>query len=105
MAIADGSFAQSFTATKNEIKKGDNVVATYTRKESRGTDNKVEMIMTFTATDGKEIGTATIPYRQAGQKTIVRTTDGKQQSIILKGASDMEMAQEIASQLSTSKYL
>jgi hypothetical protein len=105
IAVTDSSFAQSFTATKTEIKQGENVVANYTRKESRGKDNKVEMVMTFTTTDGNLIATATIPYRQAGKKTTIITKDGKQQTIILKAMSDRGMAEEIATQLSTSKYL
>lgn len=104
MALAGSTFAQSFTATKDEIKQGDNVVATYTRKESRGTDNKVEMVMTFSK-EGKQVATATIPYRQAGKKTTIRTSDGKEQTIVLKAMSDKGMAEEIATLLSTSKYL
>lgn len=105
MAIADSSFAQSFTATKNDIKQGEEVVAHFTRKESRGKDNKVEMIMAFTTLDGAPIATATIPYRQTGKKTTIVTSDGKKQAIVLKATSDMGMAEEIATQLHTSKYL
>lgn len=105
IACSDFSSAQSFTATRNEIKQGDNVVATYTRKETRKPDNTVEMVMTFKGTDGATIATATIPYQRKGN-TIIRTEkDNKTLKLQLQGGTDLEMAQEIAKELSTNKYL
>ena len=105
IASSDISWAQSFTATKNEIKQGDNVVAIYTRKETRKPDNTVEMVMTFTGKDGATIATATIPYQRKGNTVIKTERDNKTLKLQLKGGSDLEMAQEIATQLSTNKYL
>jgi hypothetical protein len=109
IASATATFAQSangFSATRTEIKKGSSVLATYTRTESKGTDNKVTMVMTFIGTDGSTIATATIPYQQKGAATIIRTAkDSKEQTIVLKGTMDTDMATEIASQLSATKYL
>jgi hypothetical protein len=109
IASATVTFAQSangFSATRTEIKKGSSVLATYTRAESRGTDDKVTMVMTFIGTDGATIATATIPYQQKGAKTVIKTAkDNKEQTIILKGGMDTDMATEIATQLSETKYL
>ena len=97
---------QAIEATFHEIKQGDKVIATYTRKEFNLPNNKVEMVMTFTGTDGKVIATANIPYQQKGAKTIIKTaSDNKEQTIVLQGKMDNDMAQEIATQLSNTKYL
>ena len=98
--------AQPLEATRTEIKQGDKVIANYTRKETRLPNNKVEMVMTFTGADGSIIATATIPYQQKGFKTIIKTAkDNKEQKIVLNAETDIEMAKEIATQLSNNKYL
>lgn len=105
IGTADISSAQSFTATATEIKQGDNVVATYTRKETRNPDNTVEMVMTFTGKDGATIATAVIPYQRQGKTVIKTEKDSKMILLELSKASDVEMAAEIATKLSTEKYL
>ena len=98
--------AQPFEATGTEIRQGDKVIANYTRKEARMPNDKVEMVMTFTNTDGSIIATATIPYQQKGFKTVIKTArDNKEQKIVLESNTDIEMAKEIATQLSSTKYL
>lgn len=103
IASSNVSFAQSgiaqtgLTANRTEILRGGTTVATYTRQETRLQDGKVEMVMTFKGTDGAVMATATIPYMQKDAKTVVKTArDNKEQSIVLKGKTDVEMAQEIA---------
>ena len=106
IAGANFSYAQStFTATRTEIKNGNDVVATYTRSETREND-KVTMIMTFLAKDGSTIAVATIPYQQAGAATTVKTArDGQKHSLTIKGKMDTDMAKEIADLLAEKKYL
>src|ERR1043165_1861993 len=108
LLIASGNlFAEggsSFEATATEIKQGDKVVATYTRKEATLPNQTVEMVMTFKDLDGNVIAVAKIPYQQKGAKTVIKTSrDNKEQTIVLQGRMDTDMATEIATQLSNTK--
>lgn len=109
IAGSNVSFAQSahsISANRTEIIQDGNVIASYTRSETRAMDNKVTMVMTFIAKDGSTIATATIPYQQKDAKTkIITSKDSKEQSIVLTGKSDIDMAVEIANKLSAGKYL
>jgi hypothetical protein len=103
IASSNVSFAGGFTVTRTEIKQGANVIATYTRHETRVDDN-VTMEMVFKAGNGSTIATATIPYQRNEVTTIV-TNDGKSHTLTLAGQTDIEMAEQIANLLSDQKYL
>ena len=105
LAGVNFSFAQcALTASNKEIKRGNDVVATYTRTESREGD-KVTMEMKFIGNSGAVVATATIPYQQKGETTSILTNDGKKHTIVLKSRMDVDMAQEIAQLLAENKYL